>query len=153
MRNGFTLTVHLNLSLVLHFPGEEQDKIDVFNRALVPKVMPLTAVARPDSNRKDGLVGVWQVCESYTAKRTNINHKQDETHEKDTTMTCELFLQICKTKLFPAIRRAFEGSKPVYLQLDNASSHTNKDVVEKLERLTATKLWCAKHSTTMIRKS
>ena len=50
--------------------GEKRPTIPVKSKRFIPKVMVLTAIARPSSKHNfDGKVGCWRVCERREAKR------------------------------------------------------------------------------------
>ena len=62
------------------FPGDEMpDPISVGNKSHITKIMFLTALARPQSDRNfDGRVGIWRICEEKLCDRTTLYHQRGD---------------------------------------------------------------------------
>ena len=82
----------------------------------------------------DGLIGIWYFAEEVEAKRTSINRPKGTVEfiaiDK---VTIKEHKEMLVNKAIPAIKAKFPTSskyKPIYIQLDNAGSHTTR--VDKL---------------------
>jgi len=114
-------------------PGYEQVKKCPQSRAHIPKVMFLSAIAKPDPARNfDGNIGIWRVYEPYAAKKTSKNYQKGQVYDKDVYMDAPKFRKMCTQKVFKAIREKMPWADKVTVQMDGASPHTGKDSVNVL---------------------
>jgi hypothetical protein len=123
-------TVSLNEELKLP-PGEKPAPLRVQSKSNIPKVMFLTAVARPNQTT-DGKIGMWRVSETKVAARKSKNHARGEEYPEDVTMTADLYFKMMTEKVFPAVRAAFPNKETVFIQHDGATPHTGKKMLERL---------------------
>eukprot|EP00959_Pyramimonas_sp_CCMP1952_P266313 5567785-Pyramimonas_sp.AAC.1 len=109
-------------------PGMKQQRKVVASRSHIPKVMFLSAIAKPRPEHNfDGLIGIWRVAEPYSAKKDSKYHDRGDVYDKDCTMDTVFYRKLMTKKVFPAIRRKMPWAKLVTIQQDGASPHTGKD--------------------------
>ena len=112
-------------------PGRKSAKLAVKSKRYVPKVMVMTAVAKPNPRYSfDGRVGLWPITEQYEAKRSSVKHRKGEVYEKPCTMDTAVFVELMRTRVIPAIRRKMYWAKVVNIQLDNAPPHASLKELE-----------------------
>jgi hypothetical protein len=114
-------------SVTLPAPARAQHK------NAIPKTMFLAANARPRPEYGfDGKLGMWRVTELKEALRGSKNHERGDVYEVDVSITAEVYRNLLKTKVFPAIREKMWWKKlgnghdagPIYVQQDGATPHT-----------------------------
>ncbi len=94
------------------------------SKSHIPKVMALVAVARPCAEHNfDGIVGAWRVGTFKKAQRKSKNRAKGDSYFVDCSMDSEVFLDIMKTKVIPAVRRKLHWCEEIVIQLDNAPAH------------------------------
>lgn len=108
-------------------------KVPVISKTNIPKIMVLTAVAKPNSEKKfNGLLGIWRIQSDYQAQRSSKNHKKGELFKVDSTMTSDSFYELMHDEIIPQICKKMYWCQTVYIQMDNARPHVGKNNVEKL---------------------
>ncbi len=109
------------------YPGEEPPpSVKVQHKKHIPKIMFLTALARPDSAHGfDGKIGIWRVQDLVTCERSNRYHRVGEQYMKDVHMDAPLYRQFMK-KIMTEIKTKMHWLRgsPVIIQHDGASAHT-----------------------------
>jgi len=119
-------------------PGTIAPTTEVQHKSHVPKVLVLSAIAKPNLRHKfDGKVGFWRITETVVAKRRSKNYEKGDTYEKDTTMDSDKFVEVMSTMVFPAIRQTMRWAKSVTVQVDNAPAHTGKNAIARLNQKAA----------------
>lgn len=114
--------------------GTPRPTIPVTSKRYIPKVMVLTAIARPSSKHNfDGKVGCWRVCDMVEAQRNSKNHKRGDLVAKDVNMDGPKFRKMMIQQVFKAIREKMSWADQVTVQFDNARPHTSKDVTRYLK--------------------
>lgn len=95
-------------------PGQERPKSKMKSKRNIPKIMVLTAIARPrPEHHFNGLVGIWRVCDRRFAK---INRKPSGEHPQglqkgvtviteDKSMDGPRFVKMVREQVIPAIRQ------------------------------------------------
>ena len=116
--------------------GVECPHETVQHKSHVPKVMFLTAIARPKKGQHDGKVGIWRIAESKKwEKKSTSKHTQGEWYDDAVSMNCDRYFEFMTKKVFPKIRTDFARStKTIIVQQDGARPHTGKDMVNKLNK-------------------
>jgi hypothetical protein len=116
-------------------PGQSAPKFEVKSKSHIPKVMMLSAIAKPKPRAGfNGLIGIWRVAQKHTAKRRSKNHQKGAKYDKDCTMDSNLFYQMMTEKVIPAIRSKMTWATKVYIQIDNASPHTGRNTVSRIQQ-------------------
>ncbi len=111
-------------------PGRQARCDKPQHRSHVPKVMFLSAVARPRSRYGfDGKVGLWRIALPYQAMRKSKHHRSGEVYEKDVTLNASRFQKFMTQKVFRAIRKKMWYAKNVVVQVDGASPHTGQGTI------------------------
>jgi hypothetical protein len=125
--------LHKTKGYVRLFPGDEMpDPVQVKHKSHIPKVMFLTAVARPCPERGfDGKIGIFRVCKRKAAKRKSRYHDAGDVFLHDCTMNAELYRQFMMV-IFELIkaRMPWMAGKTVIVQQDGASPHVGKGNLE-----------------------
>ena len=124
-RNGCTgYGVHTHALLKLP-PGEPVPIQPVQSKRHLPKVMVLTALARPRFNEDGTCVFDGKICCERVAEPTGPRAKREW---KDVPMNAAKYEKLVTTVVFPAIVKAFKntGVREVTLQQDGARCHTQK---------------------------
>jgi len=102
----------------------------VRHKSHIPKVMIITAVARPDPDRNfDGKIGFWRFSEDYIVQRTTKNHTRGEIIQKDVSVTHETYKAMMIDNIIPAVKEKmsfYKGSR-IYIQHDGAPGHVGSD--------------------------
>ena len=113
-------------------PNVPSPKTAVQHKSHIPKVMMLTAVARPNCQHSfDGKVGIWPITEAYVAKKSSKNHKKGEVYQKHVSMTGDRLVHLMKRFVVPAVRRKMRWCSMVTIQMDNAPPHVALEQLEK----------------------
>ena len=113
--------------------GEKRPTIPVKSKRFIPKVMVLTAIARPSSKHNfDGKVGCWRVCERREAKRFSKNRAAGTIVDVDVNMDGKKFREMMIKQVFKAIREKMGWANRVTVQYDNARPHTSNRVTQYL---------------------
>ena len=126
-------------------PGEEPQYRCAKSKRFIPKVMFLTAVARPrhDEDRGvyfDGKLGMWPFIEYLPAMRSSRNRRAGTLQTKLVNVNAERYRALVLEKVLPAIMARFPtANKHVVLQHDNATPH--KGINNVLLRAAATDGW------------
>nr|ABF93607.1 transposon protein, putative, Mariner sub-class [Oryza sativa Japonica Group] len=106
------------------------------NKNFIPKIMILTALARPrfDSNGKcifDGKIGCFPFVTYTAAKRSSVNRPAGTIEMKPIeSITKEVIRSFMIEKVLPAVRAKWpreDAGKPIYIQQDNARPHIAPD--------------------------
>ena len=118
-------------------PGHDRPKQRIKSKRFVPKVMVLTAIARPHPRHDfDGLIGIWRVQKKRTHpdgtpfpaqrgdKRTGL--KKGDDIWLDCTLDGPMFEKMLREQVIPAIREKMSWARVVTLQFDNAPGHTTQ---------------------------
>jgi hypothetical protein len=114
-------------------PGQKLPPRFCKSKTNIPKVMFLSAVARPRPGF-DGKLGIWRVAAPKTAQKKSKNHERGTVYDVDVTMTAERYFELMTTTVFKAIAKGFRGTGVtcVIVQQDGAKPHTGKDVVARM---------------------
>lgn len=119
------------------YPGEEPPaSVKVQHKKHVPKIMFLTALARPDpAHGFDGKIGIWRVQETVVCQRGNRYHRAGEEYLRDCNMDAELYRHFMK-EIFAAIKvkMPWLQGREVIVQQDGASPHTGNGNVDYFNR-------------------
>lgn len=122
--------LYKNQSLVRVFPGDEIPSSDkVQHKSHIPKLMFLTALARPDPEHHfDGKIGIWRVQKEKICTKTNRFHRRGDVYFKDSTMDGELYKDFMQ-KIFAAVKQKMPWlkGKEVIVQQDGAPAHTTTE--------------------------
>lgn len=103
------------------------------SKTQIPKVMFLGAVAPPNEAKNfDGRIGLWEVTEEKVALRRSKFHDRDDIYDIPTIMNGDKFLEMCKEKLIPAIKKKLSFAKLVEVQIDSAGGHKVNTTVDEL---------------------
>ncbi len=114
-------------------PGQEPPSDFPQHKSHIPKVMFLSAVARPRPRHKfDGKIGIWRVAVTHTAQKKSKYHNAGDKYQKDATMDHGLFQKMMAQLVFPAIRKKMSFSKKVTVQVDGAKPHTGFNTIATL---------------------
>ncbi|XP_025876903.2 uncharacterized protein [Oryza sativa Japonica Group] len=106
------------------------------NKNFIPKIMILTALARPrfDSNGNcifDGKIGCFPFVTYTAAKRSSVNRPAGTIEMKPIeSITKEVIRSFMIEKVLPAVRAKWpreDAGKPIYIQQDNARPHIAPD--------------------------
>ncbi|KAK3280026.1 hypothetical protein CYMTET_12116 [Cymbomonas tetramitiformis] len=109
------------------------------SRKFIPKVMFLTAVAKPNIEHGfDGKIGIWRITETKVAQRKSCNYDRDEEHEVDVTLTGDRFVKVMK-EVCKAAKAKMPWLKKRVVQIDGAGPHQGafNKVVKNGKRLGA----------------
>ena len=73
--------LHRTRGFVRVFPGDKMpDPKSIWYKSHIPKVMFLTALARPRPDLNfDRSVGIWRICEEKVCARTTLYHQRGDT--------------------------------------------------------------------------
>jgi hypothetical protein len=105
-------------------PGVRNPVIKTHNKRHFPKVMVLTAIAKPRPEHAfDGKIGIWRCAVDYTAKNPSKNHAKGDIYQKDANMNRAMYVRMVRTLVIPAIRRKMHWASHVRLQTDSAGGH------------------------------
>ena len=110
-------------------PGQERPKSKMKSKRNIPKIMVLTAIARPrPEHHFNGLVGIWRVCDRREAKRGDkrTGLKKGDIITEDKNMDGPRFVKMVREKVIPAIRQEMSWATKIKLQFDNAPGHLTK---------------------------
>lgn len=95
------------------------------NKRFIPKVLVVTAVAKPDPSRNfDGKIGWWPVVASYEAKRSSRFHSKGDLYLKQSTLNAANFEAIIVKLVVPKIRKLMPWCTEITVQMDNAPPHS-----------------------------
>lgn len=114
-------------------PGVNPEPLYALSKTQIPWCMFFGAVSppRPEYNL-DGKIGCWHVGEEKTALRTSKFHEKGEVYWVNVNMDGDVFVELCKTKLIPAIVEKCQWAKEAIVQLDSAGGHRIKSTIEIL---------------------
>ena len=117
-------------------PGVKAPKLPVTSKRFVPKVMVLTAIARPMPKYGfDGKIGCWRVAKPSVAINNSKNRPAGAAVMKDITLDGDTFRAFMIRKVFKAIREKMSWStEPIKVQFDNARPHVNKKTMAAIKR-------------------
>jgi len=124
-------------SLVRVYPGEELPPSDkVQHKSHIPKLMFLTALARPDpENGFDGKIGIWRVQQLVVCERGNRWHRRGDEYWKDCNMNGDLYQEFMLKLLAEIkVKMPWLKGKEVIVQQDGASAHTTPSNLEVFNR-------------------
>lgn len=108
-------------------------KLSVISKANIPKIMVITAVAKPNSeNNFNGLIGIWRIQTDHEAQRSSKNHTKGDVYKVDCTMTSAIFYELMYNEVMPIVSNKMNWCKNVFIQMDNARPHVGKNNVQKL---------------------
>ena len=106
----------------------EAVRIPVQSKRFVPKIMYLTAIAKPD-DRQNGLISIQRAAKDYVAKRSSKYHAKGDVYKKDCTIDKPMYLEMMK-RVVTQIRRKMQHHPVVTIQMDNASPHHIRTALE-----------------------
>ena len=117
-------------SLIRVFPGEElPPSIKIQHKSHIPKLMFLTALARPDPEHGfDGKIGIWRVQEQKICMKSNRYHRAGDVYYKDCNMNGKIY-QKFMMNIFSAIKTKMPWlqGQEVIVQQDGAPSHKTQE--------------------------
>ena len=123
----------VNVSYIV-VPGEKAPHRTVGHKSHVPKVMCLSAVARPRQNPVDGVwwdgkIGTWFFAEKKPADRTSKNCVRGTLETKPVNVNRENRVKMYINNLLLALMEKWPAWEPkvVKIQLDNAPAHPQKN--------------------------
>lgn len=118
-----------SLSGRLHVPrGVRAPRRRYVNKRFIPKVMIITAIAKPDPLHSfDGKVGFWPVCEAYEARANSKYHAKGDRCIRPVTPNTPRFRALVKAQILRQIRRKMRWATEITLQMDNAPAHSKID--------------------------
>jgi hypothetical protein len=104
--------------------GQTAPRKKVLSKRFIPKVMILTAIARPRPEHGfDGKVGMWRVAEKAVAKNTSKNRAAGTEITVDVNMDGKTWRKMAVNLIFRAIRTKMTWASGVAVQWDNAPAH------------------------------
>ncbi|XP_028193314.1 uncharacterized protein LOC114378929 [Glycine soja] len=126
-------------------PDEDKPHRSCKSKNFVPKVMFLTAVARPrfDSEKNvtfSGKIGIFPFVTQEPAKRTSVNRVAGTMETKAiTSINRDLIRSVFIEKVLPATKEVWprdELGSTIFIQQDNARTHINPDDPEFVQAAT-----------------
>ena len=125
--------LHRVKNYVRLFPDDEiPEPPRVQHKSHIPKIMFLTALARPQrEHRFNGKIGIWRVEEERICQRSNRYHQRGDIYTQDCTMNSALYREFMM-KIFNAIKikMPWLRGQPVFVQQDGASPHKGNGNIE-----------------------
>ena len=119
-------------------PGEKLPHLTVQSKNKLPKVMFLSAIARPrylphEKKWFDGKIGMWPIGYYEPAKRASKNRPAGTLEFKSVIVDRDEYRTLLTTEVFPAIlkkwpRNVWEGN-PIYIQQDGAPAHLKAEEI------------------------
>jgi transposase len=117
-------------------PGMDPKPLYALSKTQIPWVMFLGAVAAPrDDVGFDGKIGLWHVGEEKVAQRKSKFHERGDVYYINANMDGDLFLEMVKDKLIPAIIKKCQWAKKVIVQLDSAGGHRVGETLEAFNKI------------------
>lgn len=129
-----------NLSeTVLHTilaPGEKPPHRSCKSKRFIPKLMFLSAIARPRFDEEtneiifDGKIGIWPFVRKVVAKRSSKNRQKGTMETKSLEVNRDEYRKMLIDNVLPAIKRKFPRADlchPIFIQQDNAGPHIHPD--------------------------
>jgi len=126
------------------FPGEERPPaVAVQHKSHIPKLMFLTAIARPrEEHGFDGKVSIYRVSQRKVAQRNSRNHQRGEVYQADCTINSEIYLDLMKKVIDDVkVKMQWLRNTTIKLQQDGASPHTAGGVIDELEQYGSVDGW------------
>ena len=123
------------------------DPVSVRHKSHIPKIVFLTALARPQPDRNfDGRVGIWRICKEKVCDRTTLYYQREDVYIHDSTVDVDLYCQYMVgtddvNGVFDQIKVKMPWLRgcPVIVQQDGAPPHTghgNVDLsIKKVKRM------------------
>ena len=106
--------------------GKTAPRKKILSKRYIPKVMILTAIARPVPEQGfDGMVGCWRVAETAFAKNKSKNRDAGAEITVDVNLDGKVWRRMVGL-IFGAIRRKMSWARSVDVQWDNAPAHNAK---------------------------
>ena len=126
--------------LALNYVSRDFLNFAVVSRGNVQKLMYLIVVARPRwEHGFNGKLGCWPVAEWRHALRNSASHPAGTWEIKPVSMDAPMYLQMWRDLVAPAVvqKMNWRSAAPRHLRMqdDNASSHCQRDMVERLQAL------------------
>jgi hypothetical protein len=128
-----------NKEWVRQWPGDEPyEPLTVHHTSHIPKVMFLTAVARPvKAHNFNGMIGLWRICNYQIATKKSKFHNRGDVYVADCNVTAQYYrnLLVGDHGVMQSIREKMpwmEGER-LFIQHDGASAHDkggNKEFFE-----------------------
>jgi hypothetical protein len=123
--------------LVRLFPGDQMFASDkVQHKSHIPKIMFLTALARPQPERGfNGKIGIWRIQEEKICEKTNRYHRAGDVYVHDCTLNAALYQQFMM-KVFKKIKEKMPWMRgqEVIVQQDGAPSHKGRGNLDYFHR-------------------
>ncbi|MEZ0498453.1 hypothetical protein [Sphingomonas sp. IW22] len=111
--------------------GSPRRKQPLLSKGNPPKIMILTAIAKPDLEKGfNGLIGIWRIQKNVEAQRSSKNHCKGDSYKIDCTLTADYFYDLMTTGVMPMICKKMQSFQNVTVQMDNARPHIGKNNVE-----------------------
>lgn len=113
-------------------PGVDPKPFYALSKTQIPWCMFLGAVAAPRLDLGfDGKIGLWHVGQEKIALKRSKFREKGEVYWVNVNMDGDLFVDMVKTHLIPAVLEKCHWAKKVIIQLDSAGGHRiNSSVVE-----------------------
>ncbi len=117
-------------------PGMDPDPLYALSKTQIPWVMFLGAVAAPrDDKGFDGKIGLWHVGEEKVALRNSKFHDKGDVYYVNVNMDGELFMDMMRDQVIPAILEKCAWAKKVIVQMDSAGGHRIGQTVDALNKI------------------
>lgn len=112
-------------------PGEAPPERSVGHKSHIPKIMFISAVARPrrcstSNTYFDGKLGIWPIATWVPAQRSSRNRPRGTMELKPVSLNAEVYNKLLLDHVIPAINEKWPQhyrNRRIYLQQDNAPPH------------------------------
>ncbi len=117
-------------------PGMDPDPLYALSKTQIPWVMFLGAVAAPRGDKGfDGKIGLWHVGEEKVALRNSKFHDKGDVYYVNVNMDGELFMEMMRDQVIPAILEKCSWANKVIVQMDSAGGHRIGETVDALNKI------------------
>ena len=126
------------------FPGKPRPQDDqVQHKSHIPKIMFLTALARPsEEHRFNGKICIQRVCQEKIAKRRSTHHQKGDRYMEDCNINHHIYEDLMKVVIDNVkAKMPWLHGQPVIIQQDGASPHTAHGVIQRLGDYGSTDGW------------
>lgn len=136
--------LHDNRVKMRTFPGVKKPLSDkVQHKSHIPKIMFLTALARPDDrHRFNGKICIQRICKEKVALRRSVHHERGDVYMEDCNINHEVYESLMKVVIDNVkVKMPWLLGQPVIIQQDGASPHTARGVMDRLSQYGSTGGW------------
>lgn len=117
-------------------PGVDPEPLYALSKTQIPWVMFLGVVGAPrPEHRFDGKVGLFHVGEPKVAERRSKYHEKGDEYWVNVNMDGDVFIQMVRDKVIPAIRENCKFAKKVIVQIDSAGGHRISESLPELNKI------------------